>query len=419
MRGLNCRLLAYVIAVASACGSKSNGSLPAKPTDDAAGTAGAQGGTSSGGTGATATGGIGMSGAAGTTGRAGTSGTVSQGTGGNSGPAGAGGGSGPTATGGSGVIATGGSGVIATGGSGVTDGGSGGRPSDAAADAGDEPPVRPLAVDKTNPQLYTIEFKPSAADPTVSTNDVQQTAYLDTRVSQIRGKLVVTLSGTGNPPGPLGLTSYAASLGFHAFAVAYHNGWDPSTQSNPNFFGEGRFDEFDGMGRQKSFIVLPSESVQTRVTKALAYLQSKNPQGDWTYYLGSDGQVRWSDVIFFGQSHGATSAAAYAKLRRLSRAVSMSGPRDTNPVVATWLSLPSQTPIDRCYGFTGTQDPQHPDHLKAMEVLGYLGQVVDITQEQPPYSQSHRLQYDGAHTDDLTCSPFPEACQYLLGTLDP
>jgi hypothetical protein len=288
-----------------------------------------------------------------------------------------------------------------------------------ASDAGDEIPPRPLMVDKTNPQLYTIPFKPSDADRTVSTNDAEQTAYVDTRVAQIRGKLVVTLSGTGNPPGPLGLTSYAASLGFHSIAVAYHNGWDPSTQSNPDFFGQGRFDEFDGMGRQKSFTVPRSESVEVRVTKALAYLQSRNPQGDWGYYLDKSGQARWSDVIFFGQSHGATSAAAYAKLRRVWRAVSMSGPRDTNPVVATWLTLPSQTPIDRYYGFTGTQDAQHPDHLKAMEVMGYLGQVVDITQAKPPYAGSHRLQYDGAHTDDLTCMPFPEACQYLLGTLGP
>jgi hypothetical protein len=400
----NYALLACSLILADACGSGSNGSALPTPRQDSGATGGAAGATSSGGTDASAAGSAGMNGAAGSTGRAGISGTAGAGAG---------------TAGKVGSMAVGGAGATGAGGAVVTDGGSSRRASDAATDAGDEPPARPLAVDKTNPQLYTIEFKPSAADPTVSTNDAQQSAYLDTRVALIRGKLVVTLSGTGNPPGPLGLTSYAASLGFHAFAVAYHNDWDPSTQSNPDFFGEGRFDEFDGMGRQKSFTVLPSESVETRVTKALAYLQTTNPQGDWSYYLGSDGQVRWSDVIFFGQSHGASSAAAYAKLRRLSRAVSMSGPRDTNPVVATWLSLPSQTPIDRCYGFTGTQDPQHPDHLKAMDVLGYLGQVVDITQAKPPYSQSHRLQYDGTHTDDLTCSPFPEACQYLLGTLDP
>jgi dienelactone hydrolase len=273
-------------------------------------------------------------------------------------------------------------------------------------------------VDRTSPQLFTIKFKPSAADPATVSNDAEQTAYIDTRATTIRAKLVVTLSGTSNPPGPLGLASYAAGLGFHAFAVAYYNAYSPA-QSDPDFFGQARFDEFDGMGRNKSFKVARPDSVEVRVARALTYLQAKNPQGDWAYYLNKDGQVRWSDVIFFGQSHGATSAAAFAKIRRVWRAVSMSGPRDTKPVVATWLTLPSATPIDRFYGFTGTGDGQHPDHLKAMEVMGYIGAVVDITQAKPPYGGSHRLQYNGSHTADLSCAPFVEPCQYMLGTLPP
>ena len=50
-------------------------------------------------------------------------------------------------------------------------------------------------------------------------------------------------------------------------------------------------------------------------------LQMKNPQGDWSFYLQKNGEVRWSDVIFIGHSHGATSSAAYAKVRRVWRAI--------------------------------------------------------------------------------------------------
>jgi hypothetical protein len=290
-------------------------------------------------------------------------------------------------------------------------------PDASSTEEGDQPAPRPLMVDRAGAQLYSIKFKPSEADPTVTSNDAVQTALLDTRAPTIRAKLVVTLSGSNNPPGPLGLTSYAASQGFHALAVAYFNAYSPAGQTDPNFFGQVRFDEFDGMGRNTRFKVARPDSVEVRVTKALTFLQAKNPQGDWSYYLNGDGQVRWSDVIFFGQSHGATSAAAYAKLRRVWRAVSMSGPRDTNPVVATWLTMPSATPIDRFYGFTGTQDGQHPDHLKAMEAMGYLGAVVDVGQAKPPYGGSHRLQYVGGHTADLTCAPFVDPCQYMLGVL--
>jgi hypothetical protein len=323
-------------------------------------------------------------------------------------------------------------GAIATGGA-MGAGGGGDNPStdDAAAAippdapggaapdpnaAGDIPPDRALAIDKTAGQLFTIKFKPSEADPATVDNDAVQTALIDTRAATIRAKLVITLGGTNNPPGPLGLASYAAGLGFHVFAVAYHNGYSP-VGSDPQFFGDARWDEFDGGGRNKSFKVARPDCVEVRVTKALTYLQAKNPQGDWGYYLTKDGQVRWSDVIFFGQSHGATSAAAFAKIKRVWRAISMSGPRDTTPVIANWLTLPSPTPIDRYYGFTGTGDGQHKDHIKAMEVMKYIGELVDTTMVKAPYGESHRLQYTGSHTADLTCAPFMDQCQYMLGTM--
>jgi hypothetical protein len=346
-------------------------------------------------------------------------------TGGTGGSRDGAGGGGAAIAGSTGIAGNDANGGTGAGGAAATDDASAIAPAaDAAADgsnsssAGDDPPDRPLAIEKTAGQLFTIKFKPSEADPATVDNDALQTAFIDTRSATIRAKLVITLGGTNNPPGPLGLASYAAGLGFHVFAVAYHNGYSP-VGSDPQFFGDARFDEFDGMGRNKSFKVARADSVEVRVTKALGYLQAKNPQGDWGYYLKKDGQVRWSDVIFFGQSHGATSAAAFAKLRRVWRAVSMSGPRDTTPVVASWLTLPSPTPIDRYYGFTGTGDGQHKDHIKAMEVMGYLGTLVDTSTTKAPYGGSHRLQYNGSHTADLTCAPFADPCQYMLGTLAP
>ena len=64
-----------------------------------------------------------------------------------------------------------------------------------------------------------------------------------------------------------------------------------------------------------------ADSVEARMDKALTYLQTKNPQGDWSYYRQADGHIRWSDVIFIGHSHGATSSAAFAKIHRIWRAV--------------------------------------------------------------------------------------------------
>ena len=293
------------------------------------------------------------------------------------------------------------------------DGGAVSDGSDGSEAGGDEAPGRSLMVNTANPQLYTINFKPSDADPQASAHDDVQAALVDT-TKQMRAKLVVALSGVGSGPA-VGIAQYAASLGFHAYAIAYENGYDPSTQSNPDYFGNSRNNELFGMGLTPGVMVNRPDSVEVRVTKALTYLQTKNPEGDWSYYFDANGKVRWSDVIFIGHSHGATSSAYYAKVLRLWRAISLSGPRDTYPVVATWLTLPSATPIERYYGFTGTLDPQHPDHIKSMQIMGYLGALTDVMTTPAPYNNSHRLQYDGAHGDSENCGNYAAACNYMFG----
>lgn len=301
-----------------------------------------------------------------------------------------------------------------------------GKPSDAPAGAdtggqpgngGDQTPDRPLNIDTTAPKLYTTNFLPTAADPTSTGQNQTQTALVDTSKT-MQKKLVIVLAGSNGTPGPAEVNSFAANLGFHSFAIAYHNEYDVSTITPPNadLFGNSRFNELDGGTRKPSAITVPrSESVEERMLKALAYLQTKNPQGDWGYYLQKDGTIRWSDVVFIGHSHGATSAAAFAKVHRVWRAISLSGPRDTNPVVATWLTMPTATPIDRYYGFTGTADPQHPDHIKSMEIMGYVGKLTPIEGATPPYGGSHRLQYNGAHGDSANCGTFAATCRYFFG----
>ena len=359
---------------------------------------------------------------------------------GGSAEAGAGGGENAGAggsTGGGGASATGGSAGSGQGGQAGQAGGgaAAGESGTAAPDAGgagdpepespsvdaSAPPPPPGAgpeVDRNNPQLHTFSFLPSDADPGASDRNLRQTAYLDTRAPKIQGKLVVTLSGVNGGPGPGGVARFAAGVGFHVFMVAYKNDINPSTQNDPDFFGEFRLEAFDAMDRTPRVNVQRPDCVEVRVAKALAHLAKEHPGGDWDYYLDQQGEVRWSDVIFAGHSHGASSAAAYAKIRTLHRAVSLAGPRDTRPVVATWLSAPSATPIDRYYAFTGTGDGQHQDHLKAFETLGLPGAVVDVGEAQPPYDNSHRLLYQGGHGGAADCNRYEAACRYMFGVVE-
>jgi hypothetical protein len=180
-----------------------------------------------------------------------------------------------------------------------------------------------------------------------------------------------------------------------------------------------RFEQFDGMDRGNAITVARPDCVEVRVQKALQLLQMRHPGGDWGYFLDRSGNVRWSDVIFMGHSHGASSAAAYAKLRRLWRAISLAGPRDTRPVVATWLTQPSATPMDRIYGFTATGDAQHQDHLKAMDAANYVGSITTVEGAMPPFGGSHRLRHAGGHGDSANCTRFAAACRYMLGVESP
>jgi hypothetical protein len=297
----------------------------------------------------------------------------------------------------------------------VATGGTGGTPVVPMPGGDDPAPDRPLNVDDSKPQVYSFKFKPSEADPGASRRDEVQTALFNSGAKPHRGKLVVALSGVGGGPGPVNVASFAAGLGFHAFAIAYENSVNPSGQNDPKFFGDMRFEQFDGMDRTGAITVARPDCVEVRVAKAMAYLQGKNPEGDWGYFLDKAGNVRWSDVIFIGHSHGATSAAAYAKIRRLWRAISLSGPRDTRPVNAAWLTMPSLTPIDRYFGFTGTGDAQHEDHIKAMEAMKYLGSLTDVAGASPPFGGSHRLKYAGGHGDSANCEKYADVCKYMLG----
>jgi hypothetical protein len=282
---------------------------------------------------------------------------------------------------------------------------------------GDEIPDRPLAVGKANPQVYTLHFKPTDIDPTSTGKNESQTALIDTSKT-MQKKLVVVLAGSNGAPGPIEVANFAANLGFHAYAIAYHDDYTANvgTGNNPEIFGNSRFNELDGKGRTPSQVKVPRpESVEVRLQKALPYLQMKNPQGDWAYYLQKNGEIRWSDIIFIGHSHGATSSAAFAHMHRVWRAISLSGPRDDNPVPATWLTMPTPTPIDRYYGFTGTGDAQHADHIKSMELQKYIGTLTAVEGAQPPFGGSHRLKYNGGHGGSANCGNYAAVCKYMLG----
>jgi hypothetical protein len=281
--------------------------------------------------------------------------------------------------------------------------------------ASSPPPGGGPNVDRANPTLHSFSFKPSEADPAARDRDLTQTAMLDTRAPRVQGKLVVVLAGVNGAPGPAGVGRWAASQGFHVLLIAYKNDFNPSTQNDPNFFGAARLEAFDGMDRTPRLTVARADSVEVRIAKAMTLLQGRHAGGDWKYFVDAEGNPRWPEVIFVGHSHGASSAAAYATVRPVHRAISLAGPRDVTPVTATWLTGPSVSPPERFYGFTGAGDSQFADHQKAFGLLKLPGELTDVTQAMPPYGGSHRLRCPGGHGDPAGCDRYAAACKYMFG----
>ena len=406
-----------------------------------AGTGGSKGGV-------TTTGGSFASGAGGATppGTGGAADSSSAGTGGmpagsggapNNGSAGGGGssgsGSGGRGASGGGAVATAGNGGMSAtaGGSGAagTNGGNGGM-----GDTGDTPPWRPLNVTGAKMRL-SHTFRAKDADPAVSFNDNTEVAAVDPRSAKMVGKLVLPFGGLGSTAGTLGNEGpFVLPRGFHVLGIAAYEDYT-ILQCDADFFSDARRQVFDGVQHTTKYgfatvKMVPSDGVAKRTEMALKYLAKMYPTEDWGYFLNQDGTVRWSDVIFTGISHGASNAPRFAMLVRASRSVAFAGPRDNSSgaapgtdaycptlVTATWLTEKPLTPIDRFYTLSGSADAQHPQHLFAMEKLGYVGQPVDMSVG-PPYNNSHRITGPGGHESPCNETNYKVLCNYLFG-VDP
>jgi hypothetical protein len=249
---------------------------------------------------------------------------------------------------------------------------------------GDEP-LAPM-VDLTDPKFHEFEFKPDEADPDAKLALGLEHAQLDTTVTPV-GKLVVYLHGAGQP-GTCGSKSHGAmlaSLGFHVVHPCYVS--DYGVGNCGDDIGGCRLEAFEGVDHHDLIDIAPPDSIETRVVKALEFLQAQHPGGDWQFFIDA-GKPRWSHIIISGISHGASSSGVIGMVRNVDRAVMLSGPLDSGQA---WLEWTPMTPIDRFYGFTHTGDEQHPGHLESFADMQLPGEPFVVDGAGPPYDDSHRL----------------------------
>jgi hypothetical protein len=344
-------------------------------------TTGTAGGTGSG----TAGAGMGQAGDNGGTGQAGAS---TSGAAGTSGTTGAAGGTVAGTAGSVGTAGTTGPGAAGSGAAGTGAAGSGLEP-------GDTPPWRPLHVTAT-PGLHAHG----------------QNAAVDTRAKSI-GKLAVDLGVSGS-----GFATWLTKRGYHSVGSSFGECNAPNLGAGRDAVGTCRLGEW--------------ATVKGEVTTTITTLAKSNPEEDWGYFLNQDGSVRWSDVAFTGVSHGATTAAIIGRIgERVWRVVSCAGPRDNtcgkgpfslpydpakppfdpacpDSEVASWLDMPTKTPMERFYAIDGVTDGEYGDIMFHLERTKYPGKPVQFDVAGAVLTGTNRfISMGGGHLDFLNAANTP------------
>jgi len=385
-------LVGSVVAAALACSSspESSGNTPAPPTSAASSagsaTSAAGSGVGGGGSGNVAipSGGV----AAGGTSLAGGASP------GGSAPAAGQGPTGGSATAGSAGASAGTAGAAA--GAGGVD----------AANPGNYPdPPRPIKI--TGSTKVSIGFAPSAADPQAS--GAQHYGEFDPS-KPLQKKLVVPIGGVQSDPWRMG---WAVDRGYHVITVDLWNDY-PSDPGYPEYLESWSGEDLSPHVNQPA-----ANGMMQRIKAGLKYLNTQDPGSDWGYYLDAAGEVRWNDVIVFGYSFGGQMGVAASKYIAADRIIITSAPNV--PIDSPWLKQPSKTPVERCYFLGGNKDGEHPTHKAETLLLGWLGDVINITHLPPPYA-SHRFEVDDGHSS-FCGRPFADGmvdwdsmCEFMFHT---
>lgn len=271
-----------------------------------------------------------------------------------------------------------------------------------------------LSFTDPTPQRYDLSARASEIDPQAREHpelefvftkkdkpaDTER-AMVDTRV-QPQGKLVIWLMGYNAQ-----LFERLSGYGLHAIQVHYANGWfgklsKMAPADDDQYLGKIRLEAATGEDFSPAVTIPKADGMMERAFQFVKWLARKNPQGRWETFISADGNsLRWDKVIISGASHGATTAARFAKHQRVDRVVMFCGPRDQ---LETWQGLSSATPESRYFGFSHVLDGGWTaDHYcRSWELLGLhqFGPIVNVDKVKTPYGNSRRLITDADVKND-------------------
>ena len=205
------------------------------------------------------------------------------------------------------------------------------------------------AGDNDDRDRSTYLIKPSQVDPNITRFNEPNWIVFD-RDSNTNALLAVFLPGTGGAPANAKLLfGLIADQGYRVIGLEYND--TPgvvqvcSTNPSPSCSGDFRQRRAFGTGVTSVVSDTPAESIVSRLTNLLQYLQRLHPHEGWQEFL-ADNQPNWSRIVLSGLSQGAGMAAYIAKRERVARVVLFSSPWDfygRPRALAPWILGPSAT----------------------------------------------------------------------------
>jgi dienelactone hydrolase len=251
------------------------------------------------------------------------------------------------------------------------------------------------SVDRRDPKLRELALDPHVLDPSTKDSLSTQYAQLDTRSAPL-GKLVIFLPGATNVPRDWrDHGRKLAEFGFHVLIPHYNNRWSGDgtcTGKGSGCADNTRWEALVGEDTSTAIAIARADSAEGRVITMLTKLRSEEPEGDWGYYLTSDGALRYERAIIAGISHGAASAGMYAARRPFTRNVMHSSG------AAGSASASKMTPASEWYGFAHQQDDAYTAIIASWNSFALPGQPTSIDDHTPPFASSHRLTTNASST---------------------
>lgn len=260
----------------------------------------------------------------------------------------------------------------------------------------------PPAPAPNAPASVERDISPVAADPQVDTATEVHVAINPSPAVAAANKLFVFLPGTEGTPDMYRLVLRSgAARGFHTLGLNYPNpipvGVLCNNSPDVNCFWDVRREIITGADDTLLVDVNNANSIVTRLTKALQYLDTNHPGEGWGQYL-NNGAINWSKVMVGGHSQGGGHAGVMAKLYPMNRAVYFSSPPDwsTNfDAAAEWTSKPNVTPASSQYAFAHVQDGLvdygHMTVIWQAMGLTAFGAPVSVDGNTAPFGSSHLL----------------------------